>query len=108
MSHLIVSFKYGKVIVDAIKKLPRRKYDPEKRVSSLYRSIYKPLTYLFEGQHGGEYPAKSIQNIFKRACEKAGIKKSATVHTLRHSYAKHLLEKGTNLKKLYNFPKIMS
>ncbi len=79
----VVSFQYDKDNVDAIKKLPGRKYDKGKRVSSLYLSIYKPQIYLFEGQQGGKYSAKSIQNIFKRACEKAGIKKPATVHTLR-------------------------
>jgi len=69
-----------------------------KLVINEYLNSYKPKIYLFEGQTGGTYSAKSIQNIFHSACEKAEIKKKATVHTLRHSFATHLLEKGTDLR----------
>ena len=61
-------------------------------------SEYRPLEYLFEGQKGGKYSKRSIQNIFVKAKFKANIKKDATVHTLRHSYATHLLEHGTDLR----------
>lgn len=63
-----------------------------------YLKEYKPKAYLFEGQKGGKYSVKSIQNIFSNACKKANIEKPATVHTLRHSFATHLLEKGTDLR----------
>ncbi len=63
-----------------------------------YTDEYSTKTYLFEGQKGGKYTVKSIQNVFKKACKNAGIQKNATVHTLRHSYATHLLEAGTDLR----------
>jgi integrase/recombinase XerD len=54
--------------------------------------------WLFEGQKGGKYTARSIQNVFQAVCKKAGMKKQATVQTMRHSYGTHLLEKGTDLR----------
>lgn len=63
-----------------------------------YYREYKPENYLFEGQKGGQYSVRSVQNIFRMALSKSGIKKHATVHTLRHSFATHLLERGTDLR----------
>ena len=64
----------------------------------LYYKAYKPEEYLFEGQKGRRYSATSVRKIFKKALINAKIIKPATVHTLRHSFATHLLEKGTNLR----------
>ena len=63
-----------------------------------YYKIYKPNDYIFEGQDGGKYSPKSVQSVFKRSLQKSGIKKKATVHTLRHSFATHLLDDGTDIR----------
>jgi integrase/recombinase XerD len=63
-----------------------------------YYAEYKPKEWLFEGQFGGPYSATSIHNILKAAVDKAGIKKRVTVHTLRHSFATHLLEHGVDIR----------
>ena len=63
-----------------------------------YYKEYKPKKYLFEGQAGGKYSPTSVANILKKAALRAGIKKTVTLHMLRHSFATHLLEQGTDLR----------
>jgi integrase/recombinase XerD len=58
----------------------------------------KPKEYLFPGQSGdAPLTAASVRQVLKEACKKAGITKKVTVHTLRHVFATHLLESGTNI-----------
>jgi len=63
-----------------------------------YLKVFDPVYWLVEGQNGGKYSVASLQKIFRKAVEQSKVNPYATLHTLRHSYATHCVEKGHNLK----------
>jgi integrase/recombinase XerD len=65
-----------------------------------YYREFRPGYWLFEGQDGGKYSATSVQKTFRRAQQKSGVNPWSTPHTLRHSFATHLLESGENLRNI--------
>lgn len=63
-----------------------------------YYLQYRPKDYLFEGPKGSKYSTTSVRKIVKRAAVRSRIQKNVKPHTLRHSFATHLLEDGTDLR----------
>jgi integrase/recombinase XerD len=97
-----IDSKRGIVIIRQSKGKKDRIAPLSEKILSMLRDYYKdskPSVWLFEGQNSGEqYSEKSLQSVLKQALKKAGITKPVTLHWLRHSYATHLLESGTDLR----------
>lgn len=68
-----------------------------------YYKVYQPQYWLFEGPQGKPYTTTSIQKVFRKALKKANIPKKASVQTLRHSFATHLLEQGIDIRHVQDF-----
>jgi len=69
-----------------------------KSVITYYIKKYNPEIYMVEGIKGGKYSTSSIQKFFKKYCLQCGITKKVSPHTLRHSFATHMLENGIDLR----------
>ena len=91
---MMIRVEQGKGDKDRYTLLARRTLD----ILRDYWRVYRSRDWLFSG-HSSDSPlsSRSVQKVFDKALHQAGIKKPATVHTLRHSFATHLLEAGTDL-----------
>ncbi|MBT1706200.1 tyrosine-type recombinase/integrase [Chryseosolibacter indicus] len=89
----IINVRCGKGRKDRITLLSAIAYD----YLVEYIDMFAPKEWLFEGIYG-RYSARSVNNIIKKSCAKANINKQVSAHTLRHSFATHLLEHGTDLR----------
>jgi integrase/recombinase XerD len=97
-----IDSKRGIVIIRQSKGRKDRIVPLSPKILDMLRDYYgccKPKTWLFEGQIPGElYSEKSLQSVLKQALEKVKVIKPVSLHWLRHSYATHLLESGTDLR----------
>lgn len=92
---MVVRIEQGKGRKDRYVMLPSHLLDTLRQ----YWRAYRPLVWLFEGQEKGRpLSTTAVQKIFHKARQRAGITKAVTFHSLRHSFATHLLEEGVNVR----------
>ncbi|MBX2917526.1 MAG: site-specific integrase [Cyclobacteriaceae bacterium] len=91
---MLIYIRSGKGRKDRITLLSRLALDYLKH----YLALYQPKVWLFEGPDGNRYSSRSVNCFIHRYCKIAGITRRVSAHTLRHSFATHLLERGTDLR----------
>lgn len=97
---MAIRVRQGKGDKDRYTLLGQRNLD----VLRTYWKVYSPKIWLFPGKSKDETLSHScVQRAFKAAAKRAGIKKNVSIHTLRHSFATHLLESGVDLYYIQNF-----
>ena len=92
----LIHIKAAKGNKDRVLPLPPKL----KEIWKPYYKKYKPDEFLFEGQKGGKYTSTSLLTVFKKACKKANILGNHTIHSLRHAYATHLFDRGTDIRMI--------
>ena len=96
---MMIHIREGKGKKDRMVTLSKRLLETLRQ----YFLAYRPKEYLFEGVPGKQYSSRSAQMILREAKKGAGIKKKGSIHMLRHSYATHLLEAGTDIRYIRRF-----
>jgi len=94
MEELTIHLKGAKGGKDRITIFPEKSREELRKLMSLKKGD----DYIFESEYGGKLTERTAQKVFENALKKTGIKKSATFHSLRHSFATHLLENGVDVR----------
>jgi integrase/recombinase XerD len=91
---MLIYIRGGKGRKDRITLLSKLALDYVKH----YMNLYEPRVWLFESPGGGQYSSRSVNHFIHKYKHLAGIRRRVSAHTLRHSFATHLLERGTDLR----------
>lgn len=96
---MMIHIREGKGKKDRMVPLSKRLLETLRQ----YFKKYRPKDYLFEGEGAKSYSTRSAQLVLAGAKKEAGIHKKGSIHLLRHSYATHLLEGGTDIRYIQSF-----